>query len=136
MSKPTSPTYSVAAIQACLTMKMLFRMALRLTTGFVESLLRLTGLVAVRFNADMNAKYDPVVAAGKEKKVAITAVMRKMLVLANALLRDQRKWGRNQGRSRRILGTSLHDALQTVDGTGINAVPGSHSSFAQERLKS
>jgi transposase len=31
-------------------------------------------------------------AAGKEKKVAITAVMRKLLVLANALLRDSRKW--------------------------------------------
>ncbi len=49
-------------------------------------------LVAIRFNPDMKAKYDQLVAAGKEKKVAITAVMRKLLVLANALLRDQRKW--------------------------------------------
>jgi len=38
------PTYSDAAVQACLTMKVLFGMALRQTTGFVESLLRLTGL--------------------------------------------------------------------------------------------
>ena len=37
-------TYSDAAVQACLTMKVLFGMALRQTTGFVESLLRLTGL--------------------------------------------------------------------------------------------
>ena len=37
-------TYSDAAIQACLTMKVLFGMALRQTTGFVESLLRLIGL--------------------------------------------------------------------------------------------
>jgi hypothetical protein len=35
---------SDAAIQTCLTMKVLFGMALRQTTGFVESLLRLVGL--------------------------------------------------------------------------------------------
>ncbi|XCC47411.1 IS5 family transposase [Paracoccus denitrificans] len=37
-------TYSDAAIQTCLTMKVLFGMALRQTTGFVESLLKLIGL--------------------------------------------------------------------------------------------
>ena len=38
------PDYSDAAIQTCLTMKVLFGMALRQTTGFVESLLHLIGL--------------------------------------------------------------------------------------------
>ncbi len=38
------PQYSDAAIQTCLTLKVLFGMALRQTTGFVESLLRLVGL--------------------------------------------------------------------------------------------
>lgn len=38
------PTYSDAAIQTCLTMRVLFGMALRQTTGFVESLLQLIGL--------------------------------------------------------------------------------------------
>ncbi len=38
------PSYSDAAIQTCLTLKVLFGMALRQTTGFVESLLRLVGL--------------------------------------------------------------------------------------------
>lgn len=37
------PRYSDAAIQTCLTMKVLFGMALRQTTGFIESLLRLIG---------------------------------------------------------------------------------------------
>ncbi|WP_264802466.1 transposase, partial [Acetobacter fabarum] len=37
-------SYSDAAIQACLTLKVLFGFALRQTTGFVESLLRLAGL--------------------------------------------------------------------------------------------
>ena len=38
------PDYSDVAIQTCLTMKVLFGMALRQTTGFVESLL---GLIAL-----------------------------------------------------------------------------------------
>src|SRR5690554_4600215 len=37
-------SYSDTAIQTCLSMKVLFGMALRQTTGFVESLLRLVGL--------------------------------------------------------------------------------------------
>ena len=37
-------TYSAAAIQACLTLKVLFGLPLRQTTGFVESLLKLVGL--------------------------------------------------------------------------------------------
>jgi hypothetical protein len=37
-------TYSDTAIQTCLTMKVLFGMVLRQTTGFVESLLHLVGL--------------------------------------------------------------------------------------------
>lgn len=36
--------FSDAAIQACLSMKVLFGMPLRQTTGFVQSLLRLVGL--------------------------------------------------------------------------------------------
>ncbi len=44
MEDGRSRTFSDAAIQTCLTMKMLFGMALRQTTGFVASLLRLTGL--------------------------------------------------------------------------------------------
>lgn len=38
------PDYRDAAIQTCLTMKVFFGLALRQTTGFVESLLRLVGL--------------------------------------------------------------------------------------------
>ncbi len=38
------PEFSDAAIQVCLTMKVLFGVPLRQTTGFVDSLLRLAGL--------------------------------------------------------------------------------------------
>ncbi len=49
-------------------------------------------VVATRFNPDMRAKYEQLTSAGKCKKLAITAVMRKLIVMANALLRDGRKW--------------------------------------------
>lgn len=57
--------------------------------------LYMPALVALRFNAPMKAKYQELVAAGKPVKVAITAIMRKLIVLANALLRDGRKWTPN-----------------------------------------
>jgi len=49
-------------------------------------------LVAVRFNTVMRAKYNAFLAAGKPPKVALTAIMRKLIILANALLRDGRTW--------------------------------------------
>jgi len=52
----------------------------------------LPAVVATRFNPDMKAKYHQLIGNGKCKKLAITAVMRKLVVMANALLRDGRKW--------------------------------------------
>jgi transposase len=49
-------------------------------------------LVAVRFNAAIKAKYEALLAAGKPPKVALTAIMRKLIILANALIRDGRIW--------------------------------------------
>jgi len=49
-------------------------------------------IVATRFNPDMKAKYEQLISTGKCKKQAFTAVMRKLVVLANALLRDGRQW--------------------------------------------
>lgn len=52
----------------------------------------LPAVVATRFNPDMEAKYEQLISTGKCKKLAITAVMRKIIVMANALIRDRRKW--------------------------------------------
>lgn len=54
--------------------------------------LYMPALVATRFNPDLEAKYKQLRANGKPAKVAIAAVMRKLLVLANALIKAQRKW--------------------------------------------
>lgn len=54
--------------------------------------LYMPALVATRYNPDMRIVYDRLVGSGKPAKVAITAVMRKMVVLANTLIRAGRKW--------------------------------------------
>lgn len=58
----------------------------------VRRALYMPALVAIRFNPDLKAKYDQLKAAGKASKLAITAVMRKLIIIANALLRDGRIW--------------------------------------------
>lgn len=58
----------------------------------VRRALYMPALVAVRFNPDLKAKYDALVDAGKPAKVAIIAIMRKLVVLANALLKARRSW--------------------------------------------
>lgn len=57
--------------------------------------LYMPALVAARFNPDLKAFFDRLRAAGKPPKVAIAAVMRKLVVLANALLKKRRKWTPN-----------------------------------------
>ena len=49
-------------------------------------------LNAIRCNPEFKAKYQAMIKAGKPTKVAIVAIMRKLLILANALIRGQRKW--------------------------------------------
>jgi len=58
----------------------------------VRQALYMPALVAARFNPDLKVKYQALLAAGKPAKVALTAIMRKLIILANALLRDQRHW--------------------------------------------
>lgn len=54
--------------------------------------LYMPALVAIRFNRELKAKYQSLIDAGKPAKVAITAIMRRLITIANALIRDQRKW--------------------------------------------
>jgi transposase len=49
-------------------------------------------IAAIRWCPSMKAFYASLKARGKASKVAIVAVARKILVLANALIRDKRKF--------------------------------------------
>ena len=55
----------------------------------VRSVLYMSALSGIRYNPIIKAQYDQLVKRGKEKKVAITACMRKMLTILNAMMRDQ-----------------------------------------------
>ncbi|WP_420615802.1 hypothetical protein [Candidatus Palauibacter sp.] len=58
----------------------------------MRQLLYMPALVAVQHNPELKRKYGALVARGKPPKVALTAVMRKLLVLANALMQQDRTW--------------------------------------------
>jgi transposase len=58
----------------------------------VRTGLYMAALAAARFNADMQRFYGRLRANGKKPKVALTAVMRKLLVLANTLIHEDRLW--------------------------------------------
>ena len=55
----------------------------------VRSALYMSALTGIRYNPILQAQYEHLVKQGKEKKVAITACMRKMLTILNAMVRDQ-----------------------------------------------
>lgn len=61
----------------------------------VRRALYMPALVAARFNPDLKEKYNQLINAGKPAKVAIAAVMRKLIVLANVLLKENRMWTKN-----------------------------------------
>jgi transposase len=49
----------------------------------------MSALTGIRYNPVIKKQYDGLVARGKVKKVAITACMRKLLTILNAMVRDQ-----------------------------------------------
>ncbi|MEZ6001212.1 IS110 family transposase [Hyphomonas sp.] len=58
----------------------------------VRQALYMPALVAARFNPDFATKYEALTARGKPPKVALTAIMRKLITLANALIKADRTW--------------------------------------------
>jgi transposase len=55
----------------------------------VRRTLYMATLTGIRFNPLLKPHYEQLRKRGKEKKVAITACMRKMLTILNAMMRDQ-----------------------------------------------
>jgi transposase len=61
----------------------------------LRSVLYMATLNALRFNPVIRAFYQRLHKAGKPKKVAITACMRKLLTILNAMVRDNAPWNEN-----------------------------------------
>lgn len=58
----------------------------------LRRLLYMPALVATRHHPELRRKYLELQARGKPKKVALTAVMRKLIVLSNVLIQEDRLW--------------------------------------------
>jgi transposase len=58
----------------------------------VRRVLYMATLAAIRFNPAIREFHQRLVAAGRPGKVAVTAAMRKLLTILNAMLRDRRPW--------------------------------------------
>jgi transposase len=58
----------------------------------VRCILYMAALVASRYNPLLKAFYQRLTSAGKAKKLALTAVMRKLLTILNAMIRDNTRW--------------------------------------------
>ena len=58
----------------------------------IRSVLYMATLSAVRYNPVLAEFYQRLLRAGKSKKLAVVACARKLLVILNAMLRDNRPW--------------------------------------------
>lgn len=58
----------------------------------VRTTLYMATLAATRYNPVIQTFYTRLLEAGKPKKVALTACMRKLIIILNAILRDQQPW--------------------------------------------
>jgi len=62
----------------------------------LRNALYMPALVAMRHNPDLKAKYTALIAAGKPAKVALVALMRRLIILVNTLIREDREWEKNR----------------------------------------
>ena len=58
----------------------------------IRAVLYMAALVASRYNPVIKAFYQKLLAAGKMKKVALVACMRKLLVILNAMVKNNTPW--------------------------------------------
>ena len=90
-AKQTAMLAGVAPV-ACDSGQQKGQRAIRGGRAVVRTATYMAAVSATRFNPDLKRFYDRLVAQGKRGKVALTAVIRKLLILANTLLAEDRPW--------------------------------------------
>lgn len=58
----------------------------------VRKALYMAAVVAARFNPQIKKFYERLCSKGKQKKVALVACMRKLLIIMNAMIKHNEKW--------------------------------------------
>ena len=72
----------------------------------VRAVLYMGALAASRFNPVVRDYYQRLLAAGKPKKVALVACMRKLLVILNSMLKQRSPWRAESARPSALIGRS------------------------------
>ena len=72
----------------------------------IRAVLYMGALAASRYNPVIRDFYQRLVAAGKPKKLALTACMRKLPVIFNSMLRHRSPWQTERARTPALLGRS------------------------------
>ena len=72
----------------------------------IRAVLYMGALAASRFNPVIRDFYQRLLAAGKPKKVALTACMRKLLVVLNSMLKSSSSWRAQRARTPVLVGRS------------------------------
>ena len=63
--------------------------------GRVRTVLYMGALVASHHNPVIRSFYQRLLAAGKPKKLALTACMRKLLTILNSMVKNGKRWNPN-----------------------------------------
>lgn len=58
----------------------------------LRRMLYMAAVVATRFNPVIRAFYQRLLAAGKPKKLALTACVRKLVLIINAMAKNNQPW--------------------------------------------
>lgn len=69
----------------------------------IRASLYMATITGVRFNKRLKEQYERLRSAGKPKKVARVAVMRKLLIIANAMIKKGEKWNDGCGQEQNNL---------------------------------
>ena len=70
----------------------------------LRAVLYMGAMVASRFNPVIRDFYQRLLAAGKPKKVALTACMRKLLVILNSMLKRRSPWCAEHAKTLALVG--------------------------------
>jgi len=90
-AKKAKPTLVVCESTGGLEQALLLRFV-RGGRANVRNVLFMSAQTAVRWNPALKVVYNRLINAGKAKKVALVACMRKLLVILNAIVRDRLPW--------------------------------------------
>jgi hypothetical protein len=93
---------------------------------YVRKVLYMAALVASKHNPKMRTFYNRLIAAGKLKKVALVAVMRKIIICLNAMLKNNTPYDETYSCQSKVITSSLIDTHKHGSNPEVAHLPTMH----------